>query len=64
MKGTVKRIVSDKGFGFINDGGNKEYFFHRTGLLNCKFEDLREGDQVTFELEESTKGPRACDVQR
>jgi len=61
MKGKVKRIVRDKGFGFIiTDDG--EYFFHRTALTNVKFEELKEGDDVEFDVEESTKGPRATNV--
>jgi CspA family cold shock protein len=64
MKGTVLRIVADKGFGFIRatDGDNKEYFFHRSALKNVSFSELAEGDEVEFEDSEGEKGPRAEDI--
>jgi CspA family cold shock protein len=62
MKGTIKRLLNDKGCGFIRAEDGKEYFFHKSGLKNCKFEDLDEGHEVTFEDSESAKGPRAEDV--
>lgn len=62
MTGTVKRIVKDKGFGFILGEDRKEYFFHRTALKNKKFEELAEGDEVEFEDSDGSKGPRAEDV--
>jgi cold shock protein len=64
MTGTIKR-VTDKGFGFIApDGGDKDVFFHMSSLVGVDFNDLREGDKVSFETEESDKGPRAVNVQR
>lgn len=64
MTGTIKR-VTDKGFGFIApDGGDKDVFFHMSALVDVGFDDLREGDKVTFEVEQSDKGPRAVNVQR
>lgn len=65
MTGTIKRLT-DKGFGFITpDGeGAKDVFFHVSSLVDVAFDDLREGDKVTFETEESDKGPRAVNVQR
>jgi CspA family cold shock protein len=60
--GTIKRIAHDKGFGFIRDAGGQEYFFHRSSVLGS-FDDLREGQQVSFEEESSAKGPRANNVR-
>jgi CspA family cold shock protein len=61
--GTVKRIVTDRGFGFIADDQGKEHFFHLSGLAaGVSIESLREGDKVTFETERSDRGPRATNV--
>ena len=58
-KGTVKFFNDAKGFGFINDEeANKEYFVHVTGLVD----EIREGDQVQFDLEEGKKGLNAVNV--
>mgnify|MGYP003393585334 CR=1 FL=1 len=63
MKGTIKTIVAAKGFGFISrEGETKDLFFHSTELNGVAFEDLREGDTVTFELTQSDKGPAATNV--
>lgn len=62
MIGVIKRIVSEKGFGFINGPGNIEYFFHRTAVRDVSMDDLREGQKVRFEEEKSAKGPRAGSV--
>jgi CspA family cold shock protein len=64
MTGVIKRLT-DKGFGFITpDGGDKDVFFHNSALVGVTFNELREGDKVSFETEESDKGPRAVNVQR
>ena len=47
MTGTIKRLVSDKGFGFIAAGDGKEYFFHQSACTQTPFDDLREGQSVT-----------------
>lgn len=60
--GTIKRIARDKGFGFIRDGAGQEYFFHRSAVQGS-FDDLREGQRVSFEEEQSPKGPRAGSVK-
>ena len=58
-KGTVKFFNESKGFGFIVDeSDNKEYFVHVTGLVN----EIREGDNVEFELQEGKKGLNAVNV--
>ena len=59
--GTVKRLVFEKGFGFIADGAGHEYFFHQSSCST--FDSLREGQQVTFEPGQGPKGPRAERVQ-
>jgi CspA family cold shock protein len=60
--GTVKRLVSDKGFGFVAAADGNEYFFHRSA---CEvFEQLREGDAVTFDAGQGPKGPRAENVRK
>ena len=64
MTGKIKRIT-DKGFGFISDDSNpnKDVFFHSTALVGVQFSDLKEGDAVTFDVEDSEKGPRAINVK-
>ena len=62
--GTIKKVVSDRGFGFIAADDQKEYFFHRDGLnSSLDFDRLVGGEKVKFEVEQSPKGPRAKDVQ-
>lgn len=61
-EGTIKRIT-DKGFGFIDTGGSKDLFFHLSALNGCSFDDLREGQRVTFEEGRGPKGPCAENVQ-
>lgn len=64
MTGKIAR-VTDRGFGFITpEGGNKDVFFHAQSLVGVGFDDLREGDAVTFEIEEGPKGPAAVNVQK
>lgn len=63
MKGTIKTIIADKNFGFITpEDGSKDVFFHATGLQGIEFAQLKSGDVVTFEVEQSDKGPRAVNV--
>ena len=61
-EGTIKR-VTDKGFGFIDVGGDKDLFFHMSNLEGIQFEDLREGQQVSFNEGQGPKGPRAENVR-
>ena len=64
MTGVIKKLT-DKGFGFITvDGQEKDLFFHGNSLVDVQFNELREGDRVTFEVEESQKGPNAVNVKR
>lgn len=65
MNGVIKKIVSDKGFGFISiQGQEKDLFFHRNSLEEVTLDELREGDAVTFEVEKSPKGDNAVNVRR
>ena len=59
VSGTIKRIVSDKGFGFVAAADGTEYFFHNSGVVGTRFDELREGQAVTFEKGQGPKGPRA-----
>ena len=64
MTGTIKKIT-DKGFGFITaEGMGKDLFFHSNSLVGVSFDELREGDTVSFETEDSPKGMSAVNVQR
>ena len=61
--GTIKKVVSERGFGFIAADDEKEYFFHRDGLdSSLNFDRLLGGEKVQFEIEASPKGPRASKV--
>ena len=61
--GTIKRLVRDRGFGFIRDEGGQEWFFHRTSVNEGRFEELNEGERVSFDEEPSSKGPRAGNIR-
>jgi CspA family cold shock protein len=62
--GTIARLT-DKGFGFIKrDGQEKDLFFHSNELVGVSFDELREGDNVSFEVADSPKGPNAVKVSR
>jgi CspA family cold shock protein len=61
--GTIKKVVADRGFGFITAEDGKEYFFHRNALqAPLDFDRLSGGESVSFEIEASPKGPRAVQV--
>ena len=62
MEGTIKRIT-DKGFGFIENGSDKDMFFHSSSLEGVRFEELREGQRVSYDVGQGPKGPRAENVQ-
>jgi CspA family cold shock protein len=62
--GTIKKVVADRGFGFIAADDAKEYFFHRNSLdPSIDFDRLVGGERVTFDIEASPKGPRAEHVR-
>lgn len=65
MTGSIKTLT-EKGFGFITpEGGDKDVFFHMSSLSDgMDFNDLKVGDTVSFDVEDSEKGPRAVNVTR
>lgn len=64
MQGTVK-TKTDRGFGFISrEGEQKDLFFHSKDLTGVTFDEIQEGDTVTFEIVEGPKGPSAKNVAR
>ncbi|MGH9453038.1 MAG: cold-shock protein [Terriglobia bacterium] len=63
MHGIVKKLVRDRGFGFIQADDGQELFFHRSSLEGVNFDHLKEGAQVEFDLQTSQKGPRAANVR-
>jgi cold shock protein len=60
--GKIKKLVKERGFGFISDNDGRELFFHSSGLIGATFESLRGDEQVSFEIETSEKGPRATKI--
>jgi cold shock protein len=65
MTGTIKKILKDKGFGFItSDDGGEDVFFNKSRLApKLYWEDLREGDDVEFQVRPGEKGPQAFNVK-
>ncbi|MCD8494703.1 MAG: cold shock domain-containing protein [Candidatus Pacebacteria bacterium] len=64
QQGTIKRLT-DKGFGFIAvEGQNGDIFFHASSLQDVMYDDLREGEAVSFDTEETQKGVNAVNVRR
>lgn len=65
MQGTIKTLITEKGFGFIaREGEVKDLFFHSKELQGVTFDELKVGDTVTFEVTQSEKGPAATNVSR
>ena len=60
--GKIKKLVRDRGFGFISDTDGREVFFHQNSLVDVKFEALTEEQAVSYDIEKSDKGPRAINV--
>lgn len=63
QRGTIKRLVRDKGFGFIAVDSGPEYFFHQSACTGMAFDELDEGLAVSFDVGEGPKGPRAENVR-
>ena len=61
-EGTIKRIT-DRGFGFIDTGGGQDMFFHSSNVEGVSFEELQEGQRVSYTEGRGPKGPRAENVQ-
>ena len=62
--GTIKRIITDRGFGFIRAEDGREIFFHRSELQNVDFDELREGDHLEFNIIKGDKGPQAISIKK
>ncbi|MCK5416675.1 cold shock domain-containing protein [Candidatus Parcubacteria bacterium] len=63
MQGTIKKLT-DKNFGFISQDGGDDLFFHANNLDGVDFDQLREGDTVTFEVENTPKGNAAVGIKK
>lgn len=61
--GKIKKLVRERGFGFISDTDGREVFFHQSSILDTQFDALNEEQNVEFEVENSPKGPRAVNVR-
>jgi CspA family cold shock protein len=61
-EGTIKRLT-DKGFGFIETGSGQDLFFHMSAVQSVRFEDLKQGQRVSFTEGQGPKGPRAENVK-
>ena len=61
-RGRIKKLVRDRGFGFIADTDGREVFFHQTSLVEVTFNALNEDQEVEFDVEKSEKGPRAINI--
>ena len=60
--GKIKKLVRERGFGFISDTDGREVFFHQSSLIDVGFDALNEDENVTFEVQNSDKGPCAVNV--
>ena len=63
MKGEIKRLIRERGYGFISAEEGREIFFHRSALEGVDFDALEEGNNVEFNVERGPKGPRAVNVR-
>ena len=62
--GQIKKIIFDRGYGFVKGDDGNEVFFHRTETTEIEFDSLREGEQVEYEVADNGKGPRARNLKR
>ena len=60
--GKIKKIILDKGFGFITDSNGNEVFFHKSSLVGVEFSSLADGAEVQFEVKQGPKGLNAVNV--
>ena len=63
-QGTVKWFNDRKGYGFIQQANRKDVFVHFSNIIGNGFKSLQEGDQVSFEVQESERGPQAVNVSK
>lgn len=61
--GKIKKLVRERGFGFISDTDGSEVFFHKNNLVGTEFDALNGDEEVEFEVEKSAKGPSAINVK-
>ncbi len=61
--GKIKKVIRERGFGFIADTDSSEVFFHRNSLTDASFDNLAGDEDVEFDVEKSPKGPRAVNVK-
>jgi CspA family cold shock protein len=61
--GKIKKVIRERGFGFISDTDGKEIFFHRSNLVDTDFETLAVDQEVEFEVERTPKGPSAINIR-
>ena len=61
--GAIRRLVKERGFGFIKSDDGQDLFFHRSELRGVTFELLKEGESVEFEKGEGPKGPKAVNIK-
>ncbi len=64
MKGTIKMFNKEKGFGFIRAEDGNDVFFHYSSLVMDGFKTVEQGEEVSFELEQSDRGLRAANIQK
>jgi len=62
-KGKIRRLIRQRGYGFITSQDGKDVFFHRTDVRGLRFESLKEDQSVEFEVEKGPRGPRAVNVR-
>jgi CspA family cold shock protein len=63
LKGEIKKLLGERGYGFISAEDGGEVFFHSSALEGTDFGALKEGDSVEFNVERGPKGPRAMNVR-
>lgn len=61
--GKIKKIISDRGFGFISDTDGREVFFHQSSLVDIQLSQLSESQDIEFDVENSQKGPCAINIR-
>lgn len=62
-RGVIRRLISDRGFGFIKSDDGQDLFFHRSELQGVSFDLLKEGQSVEFENGQGPKGPKAVNIK-
>jgi ribosomal subunit interface protein len=62
LRGVISKLFPEQGYGFILQAGGSEVYFHRNAVHDFKFEDLEDGTEVAFNVEEGEQGPQATTV--